>query len=103
MHMNIPEHIDALLQTEYQHLMTSGELDDATINEFFALRILSEKVVVNFSGGIQKECWTVTKSNGSYCVIYMPDAGYFSLCVDSALGPLDIGVHGPAILCFSSV
>ena len=63
----------------------------------------SVKVIVNFSGGIQKECWRVTQSNGSYSVVYMPEAGYFSLCVDSALGPLDIGVHGPAIRCFSSV
>jgi len=103
MHMNIPEHINALLQTERQRLKISGELDDLTINEFFALRTQSEKVVVNFSGGIQKECWSVTQSDGSYRVIYMPDVGYFSLCVDSALGPLDIGVHGQAIRCFSSV
>ena len=103
MHMNIPEHIDALLETERQNLQNSGELDNATITEFFELRTQSEKVIVNFSGGIPKECWRVTKSNGSYSVVYMPEAGYFSLCVDSALGPLDIGVHGPAIRCFSSV
>ena len=102
-HMNIPEHIDALLETERQNLQNSGELGDATITEFFGLRTQSEKVIVNFSGGIQKECWRVTQSNGSYSVVYMPGAGYFSLCVDSALGPLDIGVHGPAIRCFSSV
>ena len=103
MHMNIPEHIDALLETERLNLQNSAELDDATITEFFELRTQSEKGIVNFSGGIQKECWRVTKSNGSYSVVYMPEVGYFSLCVDSALGPLDIGVHGPAIRCFSSV
>ena len=103
MHMNIPEHIDALLEKERLNLQNSDALDDATIAEFLDLRIQSEKVIVNFSGGIQKECWRVTQSNGSYSVIYMPEAGYFSLCVDSALGPLDIGVHGPAIRCFSSI
>jgi len=103
MQMNIPEHIEALLMAERQHLTHSGDLDPVTIDEFFKLRIKSERVVVNFSGGIQKECWRVTQSNGSYSVIFMPDADYFSLCVDSALGPLDIGVHGPAIRCFSSV
>ena len=103
MHMNIPEHIDALLEIERQNLQHSGELDDATITELFDLRNKSEKMIVHFSGGIQKECWRVTKSNGSYSVVYMPEAGYFSLCVDSALGPLDVGVHGPAIRCFSSV
>ena len=54
MHMNIPEHIDALLETERLNLQNSGELDDATITEFFELRTQSEKVIVNFSGGIQK-------------------------------------------------
>ena len=103
MHMNILEHIDALLEIERQSLQNSGELDDATITEFFELRIQSVKVIVNFSGGIQKECWRVTQSNGSYSVVYMPETGYFSLCVDSALGPIDIGVLGPAIRCFSSV
>ena len=102
-HKNIPEHIDALLETERLNLQNSGEVDDATITDFFDLRSQSEKVFVNFSGGIQKECWRVTQTNGSYSVVYMPEVGYFSLCVDSALGPLDIGVHGPAIRCFSSV
>ena len=103
MHINIPEHIETLLERERRNLQNSGEIDDATITEFFDLRIQLEKVFVNFSGGIQKECWRVTRSNGSYSVVFMPEAGYFSLCVDSALGPLDIGVHGPAIRCFSSV
>ena len=103
MQMNILEHIDSLLEIERPSLQNSGELDDATITEFFELQTQSVKVTVNFSGGIQKECWRVTQSNGSYSVVYMPEAGYFSLCVDSALGPLDIGVHGPAIRCVSSV
>jgi hypothetical protein len=61
--MNILEHIDALLEIERQSLQNSGELDDATITEFFELRTQSVKVIVNFSGGIQKECWRVTQSN----------------------------------------
>ena len=77
MHMNIAEHIGALLETERLNLQNSGELDDVTITEFFELRTQSEKVIVNFSGGIQKECWRVTQSNGSYSVVYMPEVGYF--------------------------
>ena len=60
-------------------------------------------MTVNFSGGITQTCWSVTKSDGDYQVIYMPRAGYFSLCVASAFGPLDIGVHGKAIDVFGSV
>ena len=54
-------------------------------------------------GGLVQVCWAVTRPNGPYQVIYMPRAGYFSLCVASAFGPLDIGVHGAAIECFGSV
>lgn len=61
------------------------------------------EVEVNFSGGTVQTCWSVTRSNGDYRVIYMPRAGYFSLCVESVFGPLDIGVHGDAIECFDSV
>ncbi len=58
---------------------------------------------VQFSGGITQRCWTVTRADGSYRVVYLPHAGYFSLCVESDFGPLDIGVHGPALGCFGSV
>ena len=62
-----------------------------------------EAIEVTFSGGMTQTCWTVTRSDGCYSVVYMPRAGYFSLCVDSAFGPLDIGVHGEAVACFASV
>jgi len=45
----------------------------------------------------------VTHGDGTYRVVYLPRAGYFSLCVESDFGPLDIGVHGPAPGCFASV
>ncbi len=60
-------------------------------------------VTVNFSGGITQKCWSVARGDGCYRLIYLPTAGYFSLCVESDFGPLDIGVHGDAIGCFSSV
>ena len=77
MQMNILEHIDSLLEIERQSLQNSGELDDATITEFFELRTQSVKVTVNFSGGIQKECWRVTQSNGSYSVSTCPRRDIF--------------------------
>ncbi len=58
---------------------------------------------VNFSGGFQQTCWSVTRSDGAYRVVYMPKAEYFALTVESDFGPLDIGVHGPAMGCFASV
>ncbi|GAB4359271.1 MAG: hypothetical protein Kow0026_20740 [Oricola sp.] len=60
-------------------------------------------IEVNFAGGAVQTCWSVTRSNGAYRVIFLPRAGYFSLCVESRYGPVDIGVHGNAIECFDSV
>lgn len=72
--------------------------------EFARLRVKRPRPVsVTFSGGLTQTCWMVTRSDGAYSVYYMPKAGYFSLCVDSDFGPLDIGVHGPALKCFEAV
>jgi hypothetical protein len=75
----------------------------AVLRDFVAARRVPKLVTVNFSGGLTQKCYSVTRPNGDYRVIYLPLAGYFSLCVESAFGPLDIGVHGPAIECFASV
>jgi hypothetical protein len=48
-------------------------------------------------------CWTVTRSNGAYRVIWIPEAKVFSLAVESKYGPVDIGVHGDAIAVFGSI
>jgi hypothetical protein len=77
--------------------------DVATLEAFKSAVVEPRLVTVNFSGGLTQKCWNVTRSNGAYRVIYLPTAGYFSLCVESDFGPLDIGVHGDAIGCFGSV
>ncbi|OZO45577.1 hypothetical protein CGU37_28740 [Pseudomonas fluorescens] len=77
--------------------------DVATLEAFKKAIVEPRLVTVNFSGGITQKCWNVTRSNGCYRVIFLPTAGYFSLCVESDFGPLDIGVHGDAIGCFGSV
>lgn len=70
---------------------------------FRKARIKPFKTTVNFSGGFTQTCWSVTRSDGSYRVVYLPKAAYFALVVESDFGPLDIGVHGPALGCFASV
>ncbi len=77
--------------------------DRATLAAFRAARVPPFETTVNFSGGLTQRCWTVTRTDGTYRVVYLPLAGYFSLCVESDFGPLDIGVHGPALGCFASV
>ncbi len=97
---DIAAHISALVTAEVA--AHTGHPD--TLAHFLALRVARPRAVsVQFAGGIMQTCWTVTRSDGCYQVIYMPDAGYFSLCVGSDFGPLDIGVHGGAIQCFSAV
>ena len=73
----------------------------ATLADFQAARIPPVPVRATFSGGLTNTCWLVTR--GEYRVAYMPKAGYFTLLASSDFGPLDIGVHGPAIDCFAAV
>jgi hypothetical protein len=98
------QRIDTLLDAELDAAAKSQ--DDVlrrTAQDFAALRCTPAEVTVNFSGGLTQRCWSVSRGDGTYRVVYLPKAGYFSLCVESDFGPLDIGVHGPALGCFGSV
>ena len=101
--LSIPDRIKHLIETEVAEYAATSEVSRAIVTAFRAALCEPEAVTVNFSGGLTQECWAVTEPNGDYRVIFLPLAGYFSLCVDSVFGPLDIGVHGHAIGCFSSV
>lgn len=95
--------IRALIDREIAGWPVQERSDRMTLADFRKAMVSPRKITVNFSGGITQKCWMVTRSNGDYRVIYLPTAGYFSLCVESFFGPVDIGVHGPAITCFSAV
>lgn len=100
----ITERIDGLITAEIAGMDSAARADRILIADFQALRESSpSEIEVQFSGGIRQTCWRVTRSNGAYSVVFIPMVGYFSLCADSAIGLLDIGVHGPALRCFSSV
>jgi hypothetical protein len=71
--------------------------------EFRAARVEPFACEVLFSGGLVETCWTVTRSNGAYRVIWIPWAEVFSLAVESRYGPVDIGVHGDAVAVFGSI
>lgn len=95
--------IKALIAAQIEGYDTGDDAARRTL-EAFKLQLREPRpVTVNFSGGLTQTCWSVTRGDGCYRVIYMPVAGYFSLCVESDFGPLDIGVHGQAIDCFGSV
>lgn len=93
--------------------LIEAELREATVSDDIVMRRSAEafrqtlrpprEITVNFSSGITQTCWSVSRGDGTYRVVFMPRAGYFSLCVESDFGPLDIGVHGPALGCFASV
>ena len=95
--------INARIDAEMQAYVADTRLRRGSLEAFARARTRPKKVTVIFSGGQEHKCWSVTRSNGAYGVIYMPRADYFSLCVESDFGPLDIGVHGDAIACHSSV
>ena len=99
----VVQHINARLDAEIADFTPQTRSDHANLAAFCKARVAPRLVTVNFSGGLTQKCWNITRSNGTYRVVYLPSAGYFSLCVESDFGPLDIGVHGGAINCFSSV
>ena len=99
----VPLRIRALIEEEIDAFDVTRLGAQASLVDFVTSLCAPELMSVNFSGGVTQECWTVTRSNGAYRVIFMPEVGYFSLCVVSQFGPLDIGVHGAAIGCFTSV
>jgi hypothetical protein len=102
--MDIPTQIDALIGAELRAAQGSDDVVwRRTAEAFVQLRRPPRRVTVTFAGGIEQECWSVSRGDGTYRVIYLPTSGYFSLCVESDFGPLDIGVHGPALGCFASV
>ena len=102
--LSIGERISALIDAEIDEAMESQDMVLRRTAEAFRQTLRPPRQIkVNFSGGITQRCWSVSRGDGTYRVVYMPRAGYFSLCVESDFGPLDIGVHGPALGCFGSV
>ena len=102
--LSIGERIDALLDAEIAEARAFGDRSlRRLVDDFERTRREPREVSVQFSGGITQRCWSVSRGDGTYRVVYLPTAGYFSLCVESDFGPLDIGVHGPALGCFGSV
>jgi hypothetical protein len=100
---DVPARIRAAIDVEIGDVDLSDAVQERCLVAFRAALQEPRPVTVTFSGGITQTCWRVTRSDGDYVVIYMPKAGYFSLCVESAFGPLDIGVHGGAMACYNSV
>ncbi|MBW4961340.1 hypothetical protein [Sulfitobacter sp. CW3] len=102
--LSIGDRISALIEAELVEAMQSQDMVFRRTAEAFRKTLRQPRQIkVNFSGGITQLCWSVSRGDGTYRVVYMPRAGYFSLCVESDFGPLDIGVHGPALGCFGSV
>ena len=102
--MTVAERIDVLLDAEVTEALASDDvITRRTARDFQKARRSPREISVQFSGGITQRCWSVSRGDGTYRVVYLPTAGYFSLCVESDFGPLDIGVHGPALGCFASV
>jgi hypothetical protein len=102
--LSLARRIDMMLDSEVaEALASTDQVTRRTARDFERSRCAPREVTVNFSGGITQCCWSVSRGDGTYRVVYLPRAGYFSLCVESDFGPLDIGVHGPALGCFGSV
>ncbi len=94
---------EALIAAEIAGFDETERAARMTLEAFCEAMVAPEAIEVQFSGGFTQECWAVTALNGPYRVVFMAEAGYFSLVIEGAFGPVDIGVHGKAIDCFASV
>ncbi|MBW4709786.1 hypothetical protein KX928_18515 [Roseobacter sp. YSTF-M11] len=102
--LTIAERVSALVKAELAEALNGSDpMLRKTAEAMREVLCPPRPVQVNFSGGLTQDCWSVTRGDGDYRVTFMPVAGYFSLCVESDFGPLDIGVHGSALGCFGSV
>lgn len=101
--LTVAERIEAMIAEEIVEAPITTQAECNTLVAFQSALVSPVETTVHFSGGITRRCWSVTRADRSYRVVYLPLAGYFSLCVESDFGPLDIGVHGPALGCFASV
>lgn len=94
---------DNAVKTVGQGVPMPAQWHRITLADFRAAMIEPEETEVKFSGGLSQVCWSVTRSDGHYRVIWIPSAEIFSLAIEGKFGPVDIGVHGDAIECFGSV
>ena len=53
--------IDTLLEEELKGFGNQSKMDSATREAFVAARVRPSAITVNFSGGITKICWNVTR------------------------------------------
>ena len=75
---------------------------ERTLADFRSALVPPRLEAVHFAGGFQEDCWAVTRSNGDYHVVYMPIPDRFSLVRETAIGPVDMSIHGGAIAVFST-
>lgn len=101
--LSVAQRIEAMIAEEIAEAPIGTETECNMLVALQMALVTPFETTVQFSGGMTQRCWTVTRTDGSYRVVYLPLAGYFSLCVESDFGPLDIGVHGSALGCFASV
>ncbi|WHZ34553.1 hypothetical protein [Sagittula sp. MA-2] len=99
----LTDHVTALVDAELAMHPKATRADRMLLDDFRRLRARHVPITVNIPGGATTTCIMVTRSNGAYTLVWLPEAQLFSLCVDSIFGPVDIGVHGAALACFSSV
>lgn len=94
---------DALIAAELAAHPRATRADRMLIEEFAQRRARTRAITVTFPGGAERTAYIITRSNGAYTLVFLPESDLFSLCVDTIFGPVDIGVHGAALACFSSV
>ena len=75
----IPNIIEMLLNKELNVCKNLTKFEEATKETFLKARVHPSPITVNFSEGIRKICWNITKSDGTYRVVSFQNRDIFHL------------------------
>ena len=64
--------IEKLLNQELTVYQNLTKFEEATKEAFLKARVHPSPITVNFGGGVTKICWNITKSDGTYRMVFLP-------------------------------
>lgn len=77
--LSLADRIGDLVAAEALDAPRGTDAERATVEAFEEVLVQPFETTVTFSGGVTQRCWTVTRSDGAYRVVYLPRARV--LCV----------------------
>ena len=83
--------VKKIIEAEVKAASQMTPQDRGTVSSFRDALVQPYDTEVNFSGGTMQRCLTVTRTDGTYRVVYMPVAGYFPCASRARLARSTLG------------